>query len=64
MKDPEKGQIVSATTLDGSIVKLRVWGVGDRVIYLCSDSQFEKLTRGRTAPPPIGFPKLDVIYAG
>ena len=56
----KRGQEVLAKTFGGVEVLRLVWeDVGDTV-YLCSDSQFEALTKGWGAPMPIGFPKRDV----
>ena len=39
----------------------RVWGVGERVIYITDDEGLRRLSSGRSTPPPIGFPKEDVF---
>jgi len=58
---PQKGEIVKARTVDGSLVRRRVWDVGERVVYLCSERQFKQLELGSQLAPAIGFPKADVF---
>jgi hypothetical protein len=60
---PVRGERVNAMTASGAVVERRVWGVGERVIYLCSDRQFASLSAGSQLPPAIGFPKGDVFRA-
>jgi hypothetical protein len=56
-----KGSLVIARCYEGLPVVLRVWEMGNRVIYLSEDSQFQKLMAGMEALPPIGFPPDDVF---
>jgi len=58
---PVKGEWVQARCAGGDIRTLRVWEVGDRVVYLCSDSQYGGLQVGAKNRPAIGFPKHDVF---
>jgi hypothetical protein len=59
---PQRGDLVRARTADGSVVVRRVWDVGERVIYLCSERQFAQLKLGSRTAPAIGFPKRDVFF--
>jgi hypothetical protein len=58
---PKKGVRVRARTATGEFVVRRVWAVGDRVVYLCSERQFVLLKGGSQMVPAIGFPKRDVF---
>ena len=58
---PAKGEMVKALTVSGAFVTRRVWAIGERVIYLCSDRQYGELQRGIRLKSPIGFPKQDVF---
>jgi hypothetical protein len=57
---PEKGEQVKALTASGAFIVRRVWEVGERVIYLCTDRLFGELQTGARLKPAIGFPKQDV----
>ena len=59
-KPLKKGEHVLARTFGGAEVLRRVWEDAGRIVYLCSDRQFEALSNGWAAPMPIGFPKDDV----
>lgn len=56
-----RGDVVLVRTFNGKAVKRRVWDVGDSVVYVTNDEQFERLAAGKTAIEPIGFPKEDVF---
>jgi hypothetical protein len=56
-----RGDVVLVRTFSGKAVKRRVWDVGDTVVYVTNDEQFEKLAAGKNAVEPIGFPKEDVF---
>lgn len=56
-----RGDVVLVRTFSGKAVKRRVWDVGDTVVYVTNDEQFEKLAAGKRAVEPIGFPKEDVF---
>jgi len=58
---PAKGELVKALGAGGSSRILKVWEVGDRVIYLCSEGQYAELQLGAKNKPAIGFPKRDVF---
>lgn len=58
---PEKGEQVKALTASGAFIIRRVWDVGERVIYLCTDRLFGELQAGARLKPAIGFPKQDVF---
>ncbi len=63
MKKNIEGALVVVKTANGVPVLLRVWEIGERVIYCCSNRQYEALIQGNNAAPPIGFPKRDVFLA-
>jgi hypothetical protein len=56
-----RGDVVLVRTFSGRAVKRRVWDVGDTVVYVTNDEQFERLAAGKRAVEPIGFPKEDVF---
>lgn len=56
-----RGDVVLVRTFSGKAVKRRVWDVGDTVVYVTNDEQFERLVAGKHALEPIGFPKEDVF---
>ena len=56
-----RGDVVLVRTFNGKAVKRRVWDVGDSVVYVTNDEQFERLAAGKDAIEPIGFPKEDVF---
>jgi len=56
----KRGEKVVAKTFGGAEVVRRVWEDAGETIYLCSDRQYEALSKGWEAPMPIGFPKSDV----
>lgn len=58
---PQRGDKVTARTANGGLVVRRVWQIGERVVYLCTDRIYEELLRGRSLIPPIGFPWRDVF---
>lgn len=58
---PTKGEQVRACTASGAILTRRVWEVGDKVVYLCSDRCYRELQVGARLKPAIGFPKRDVF---
>lgn len=58
---PEKGEQVKALTASGDFIIRRVWEVGERVIYLCSERIYGELQMGAKLKPAIGFPKHDVF---
>ena len=56
-----RGENVIVRAFGGRPLKRRVWDVGDTVVYITDDEQFAKLSAGRHAVEPIGFPKEDVF---
>jgi len=56
-----RGDVVLVRTFGGKALKRRVWDVGDSVVYVTNDEQFERLSLGKRAVEPIGFPKEDVF---
>jgi hypothetical protein len=61
---PIRGDLVTARTASGAIVLRRVWDIGERVVFLCSERQFVQVRLGSRVAPPIGFPKRDVFKVG
>jgi hypothetical protein len=57
-----KGQRVTVQTLAGAVVRL-VWEDYGDAVAVCSERQYEALSRGWKAPIPIGFPKNGVSPA-
>ena len=56
-----KGDRVEVRLIDGSTAVRRVWEAAARLVYVCSERQYELLLEGRpSAPPAIGFPIEDV----
>ena len=56
-----KGDRVEVRLVDGSTAIRVVWEAAARLVYVCSERQYELLMEGRpSAPPAIGFPKEDV----
>lgn len=55
-----RGDVVLARDYQGRELTRRVWGVGERVVYLCSEQLYEALAGGLAVGYPIGFPKGDV----
>ena len=39
----------------------RVWDATGPVVFVTSETNFDRLTRGMAGPPPIGFPAADVF---
>jgi hypothetical protein len=56
-----RGTLVIARCYGGRPAVLRVWDRGSKLIYLSEESQFQQLSTGREALPPIGFPADDVF---
>jgi hypothetical protein len=56
-----RGDVVLVRAFGGKALKRRVWDVGESVVYVTNDEQFEKLIAGKRAIEPIGFPKEDVF---
>jgi hypothetical protein len=56
-----RGEIVIVRTFGGKPVECRVWDVGDTLVYVTNDEEFEKLIAGKAALAPIGFPKEDIF---
>lgn len=56
-----RGELVIVRTFGGKPVERRVWAVGEAVVYVTNDEEFNKLVAGKPALEPIGFPKEDVF---
>ena len=37
---PARGELVRALCADGAFRQLKVWDIGERVVYLCSEDQY------------------------
>ncbi len=53
--------MVIVRTFGGKPVERRVWDVGESVVYVTNEEEFNKLVAGKPALEPIGFPKEDVF---
>lgn len=56
-----RGEKVIARAFGGHPLVRRVWAVGNGVVYLASEVEFEKREAGGKALEPIGFPVGDVF---
>ena len=57
-----QGEIVIVKAFMGKPLVRRIWGVGERVVYITNDEQFKLLmNKDQNAIGPIGFPKKDVF---
>lgn len=56
-----RGDTVIVRAFGGKALLRRVWDVGERVVYVTNDDEFDKLAAGQPAIEPIGFPKEDVF---
>ncbi len=56
-----RGDVVLVRGFNGKPLKRRVWDVGDGLVYVTNDEHFERLTAGKPALEPIGFPQEDVF---
>ena len=56
-----RGELVIVRTFGGKLVECRVWDVGEAVVYVTNDEEFDKLIAGKPALDPIGFPKEDIF---
>ena len=56
-----RGDVVLVRSFGGKALKRRVWDVGDSVVFVTNDEQFERLVAGKQAIEPVGFPKEDVF---
>ncbi|MCX7171295.1 MAG: hypothetical protein NTY41_13675 [Proteobacteria bacterium] len=61
MSENIRGESVVVRTIDDRPVLRRVWESTTKLIYICSDKQFEMMESGKESPPPIGFPSNDVF---
>ncbi|HWA12572.1 MAG TPA: hypothetical protein VHA15_05730 [Burkholderiales bacterium] len=55
-----RGQKVLVQTANRGRVELLVWEEAGESVYLCSEQQFDALSKGWDAPQPIAFPKSDI----
>jgi hypothetical protein len=56
-----RGETVIVRAFGDRPLKRKVWEVGDAVVYVTNDEEFDKLSAGIAAQEPIGFPKEDVF---
>lgn len=54
-----RGERILAKTLDGEVQRV-VWEDHGDSVRICSERQYEALSKGLNAPMPIGFPKSDI----
>ena len=56
-----RGESIIVRAFGGAPLARKVWDVGERVVYITDEQGLKRLTSGRDAPPPLGFPKEDVF---
>ena len=57
-----RGDTVIVRAYRGEPLMRRVWDADTRLVYLCSERQFQGLWRGELRVlPPLGFPREDVF---
>jgi hypothetical protein len=64
MKDFNSGDKVLARCANGKTRKNIVWEADGSLVYLCSERQYEALSKGEEVAPPIGFPVRDLELIG
>jgi hypothetical protein len=57
-----RGTIVVARDYKGDALLRRVWERSSKLVYLSEESQFQRLSTGRDALTPVGFPIEDVFF--
>jgi hypothetical protein len=56
-----RGQMVIVRAYSNKMSTLRVWDVGEKVVYVASDEQYKLLLKNDpSAIGPVGIPKEDV----
>ena len=55
----KRGEKVILESPDGDVSR-RVWEDCGDAVLVCSERQYEALSRGWDAPTPIGFPKASI----
>ncbi len=58
----KRGEMVVLKSADGNVSR-RVWEDCGDAVLVCSERQYEALSKGWSAPTPIGFPKSSVQKA-
>ena len=56
-----RGSLVIARDYKSQPLVRRVWESGRKVVYLCEETQFQRLSTGMDGLKPIGFPAEDVF---
>jgi hypothetical protein len=56
-----RGDSVIVRAFGGRALKRRVWDVGESLVYITTDEEFEKLVEGKPAVEPVGFPREDIF---
>ncbi len=56
-----KGDQVVIRTFGGEPRIVRVWEIGEKVIAICSEENYQNLILGKNGLSPVGFPKKDVF---
>jgi hypothetical protein len=57
----EKGKRVTVKCSNGELRENIVWECTDKLVYVCSERQYQALQSGQDAPPPIGFLTNDIV---
>ena len=55
----KRGEKVILESTEGRVSR-RVWEDCGDAVLVCSERQYEALSKGRDAPSPIGFPKSSI----
>jgi len=56
-----QGDLVIVRAYGGKPLVRRIWAEDETGIYITDDNQLKRLIAGKSAIPPIGFPKEDVF---
>ena len=56
-----RGKLVILRSFGGRPLVRRVWAADAVGVYICGEHEFQRLTAGEEAPPPVGFPREDVF---
>ena len=56
-----RGEKVIVRVFGGRPVVARVWDADEFAVYICDEDNFMRMTEGKEALWPVGFPKEDVF---
>jgi len=56
-----KGKTVIVKVFTGEMVRRKIWSVGQNVVYVTDEKNYELLTEDKPAVIPVGVPKADVF---